>query len=69
MSEAHIGKPKPHLCKQFQIINPEGKVIDGVGIKKFCKENNLSYGYIRKVLKGTQSHHKGWTKPVEEINK
>jgi hypothetical protein len=69
LSEAHIGKPKPHLCKQFQIINPEGKVIDGVGIKKFCKENNLSYGYIRKVLKGTQSHHKGWTKPVEEINK
>jgi len=69
LSEAHIGKPKPHLCKQFQLINPEGKVIDGVGIKKFCKENNLSYGYIRKVLKGTQSHHKGWTKPVEEINK
>jgi hypothetical protein len=69
LSEAHIGKPKPHLCKQFQIINPEGKVIDGVGITKFCNENNLNYDNIRKVLNGTQREHKGWTKPSEEINK
>jgi hypothetical protein len=61
LSEAHIGKPKPHLCKQFQIINPEGKVIDGVGIRKFCNENNLNYDNIRKILNGTQKHHKGWT--------
>jgi hypothetical protein len=69
LSEAHIGKPKPHLCKQFQLINPEGKVIGGVGITKFCNENNLNRDCIGKVLNGNQRKHKGWTKPVEEINK
>ena len=69
LSEAHIGKPKPHLCKQFQLINPEGKVIDVVGITKFCNQNNLNRDCIRKVLNGNQRKHKGWTKPVEEINK
>jgi len=69
LSEAHIGKPKPHLYKQFQIINPEGKVIDGVGIRKFCNKNNLNYDNIRKILNGTQKKHKGWTAYKKKIYK
>ncbi len=69
LSDLHKGKPKPHFWKCFKLIDSNRKIVEGFGIKKFCKENNLSYGCIRKVLKGTQSHHKGWTKPVEEINK
>ena len=69
LSDLHKGKPKPHFWKCFKLINPNRKIVEGFGIKKFCEENNLRYDCIRKVLNGTQSHHKGWTKPVEEINK
>jgi hypothetical protein len=63
LSDLHKGKPKPHFWKKFELINPNGELIDGVNITKFCKENNLNYDNVRRVLSGKQSHHKGWTKP------
>lgn len=63
LSDLHRGKPKPHFWKKFELINPNGELIKGVNMTKFCKENNLSYSCIAKVLNGKQSRHKGWTKP------
>jgi hypothetical protein len=69
MSEARKGINRPNLWKSFKIINPDGILIEGSNISGFCKENNLYPDCFNKVLNGTQRHHKGWTKPVEEINK
>jgi hypothetical protein len=60
---------KPYQVKKYILNSPNGVIIEIVGITNFCRKNNLSYSNIAKVLNGTQRHHKGWTKPVEEINK
>ena len=61
----HKGKSKPHLWKSFEIINPDGIPIKISNMSKFCKENYLYPASLNKVLNGTQSHHKGWTKIKE----
>jgi hypothetical protein len=67
MSEARKGINRPNLWKSFKIINPDGILIEGSNISGFCKENNLYPDCFNKVLKGTQSHHKGWTKPRKNL--
>lgn len=49
--------------KEFIIKSPNGEIIKGKNISKFCKENNLSSSHLRDVISGKRKSHKGWTLP------
>lgn len=50
-------------AQTWNIISPTGESITVHNMRKFCLENNLSNSAMCRVLKGTQPHHKNWTKP------
>ena len=49
--------------KHFKLKSPNGDIITGKNIAKFCRENNLTPQCIGKVILGKEKSHKGWTKP------
>lgn len=49
------------LSKEFQLVSPDGKIIKGKNISKFCKYNDLDSSHISKVILGKIKSHKGWT--------
>lgn len=49
--------------KEFTFRSPEGKIVTGKNLRKFCRENNLYSSAMISVKQGKQSHHKGWTLP------
>jgi hypothetical protein len=51
-------------AKEFVIVSPTGEVIQGKNLRKFCREYQLDRRGIFRVLKGIQSHCKGWTQYV-----
>ena len=74
MSKAKSGKNNPFYgknhtkenilkkSKPYKIKSPEGLIIEGINLAKFCREHNLSNGHIHNVINGKRNHHKGWTK-------
>jgi hypothetical protein len=52
---------KEKFGKSFIMCDANGKKYKIKGIRNFCRENNLCYQAITKVIKGRQKHHKGWT--------
>lgn len=49
--------------KPFHVVSPEGKHYEGISLKKFCRENNLSYDALQKVVRGdTNKTSTGWLK-------
>lgn len=61
---------KPFEVEIFQFISPEGELIETTNLKKFCKENSLSYRNMRRVKDGERKHHKGWRKNhIDNLNK
>ena len=50
------------FSKSITLISPEGVLTHIFGVTKFCRENNLHYAGIQKVLSGDYKQHKGWTK-------
>lgn len=54
------------LAKEFVLKSPNGEIIKGKNIRKFCRENNLDHRVITRVLSDKYPHsksYKGWTKP------
>lgn len=47
--------------KKFVATDPNGKVFEGKGLKKFCDENGLNQGHMASVARGTKKQYKGWT--------
>ena len=47
-------------CKLRRFIDPSGAEVEIFNLKKFCRDNNLTYGNMYKVLIGKRNHHKGW---------
>jgi hypothetical protein len=45
----------------FVVISPLGAIVEGFGIAKFAKDNNLNYGHFREVVKGVRFVSQGWT--------
>ena len=59
-SEAHTGKNNPQ-AKKFIITTPEGEEIFLHGeLESFCKNNNISIYFVRKLFKGEIDNYKGW---------
>lgn len=55
-----ISKSQEKYMKELIITSPEGIEHHVVGIRKFCKEHQLSQPSIMKVANGECTHHKGW---------
>ena len=47
--------------KSFKLISPTGELIDGVNLRKFCRENNIDRPNLLKVLLGKKKSCKGYT--------
>jgi group I intron endonuclease len=49
-----------HNAKKYTVIDPQGNKIEIINLKKFCKENNLGYDRMIKLLNNHISHFKGY---------
>jgi hypothetical protein len=50
------------LSKEFSFRSPEGKIVTGKNLRKFCRENNLTQSCMVAVKNSRANSHKGWTK-------
>lgn len=48
------------LAKPFRLIGPDGSLITGTNLKRFCRENGLNEGAIYQLNRGRISQHKGF---------
>jgi group I intron endonuclease len=62
LSESSKLKVAEANSKEFILVSPEGKIIKGKNIAKFCRKNELSRTCIVNVLNSKAKHHKGWKK-------
>jgi len=54
-------KLSEHFAKPYLFIDPNGKIVEGKNLKKFCKELNLSVSDMHKVLTSRRPSYKGYT--------
>lgn len=61
--EDPLYREKNKTCaKPFHVIGPDGTHHKGISLNRFCKENNLSYFAMQRVIKGkTSATAAGWT--------
>ena len=50
-------------AKHWQLVSPDGEVVNIYNMRKFCIDNKLTHSAISKVLAGKRNHHKGWKAP------
>ena len=50
----------PNLGKKYKLISPDNKILEIKNLKNFCKNNNLNYNCIQKVVDKTTKNSKGW---------
>ena len=49
------------ITKNFLLISPTGKIVEGYNILQFCKRNKLDNSCINAVILGRFRQYKGWT--------
>jgi len=47
----------------FELVSPSGEIVKGRCLKDFASQNGLTPSALTSVLKGRQSHHRGWRRP------
>lgn len=62
-----IKKERKTTAISFTLVNPNGEIIKGKNLSKFCRENNLSCQNLGQIIKGRHFSHKGWTQYKGEI--
>lgn len=55
------------LEKPFNLTSPEGVQVTGAGLSEFCRTQGLQVSSLSRVLSGKASHHKGWTKGIQNV--
>lgn len=55
-----IPRPNSGCKKQYTFISPIGEVVTFIGLRKFCRENNLRHTSLWQVSLGKQKEYKGW---------
>ncbi len=62
MSIGNLGVKRPNSGRKkcYKIINPNGETIEIFGLRKFCRDNNLSVVSIFKIVNGKQLEHRGY---------
>lgn len=60
--EAIAAKLKGHQnsARPFTAMRPDGVIITGFNLNKFCRENNLNGSTMSEVLSGKRFVHRGW---------
>lgn len=48
---------------EFELLSPDNKIVRGNNLSRFCRNNNLEYNCIRKVINGEIWKHQGWMRP------
>ncbi len=43
---------KEKMAKPFRVIAPDGSIIEGLNIRKFCRENSINYGNFQSMRAG-----------------
>jgi len=61
-SEETKRKISESLAKPFKLLSPQGQVVKGINLSKFCRENNLSSGCMYAVVNNKLKSYKRWTK-------
>lgn len=61
ISKAVEGRSYEHLKGRYLLVSPEGVEYHVHGLKDFCKEHNLCYQGIGKMINGGFRQYKGWT--------
>lgn len=59
-TQEHIDKCIAKRSKNFIIIDPNGILHEGKNLKEFCRDNDLFYDCIRRVVVGKINQYKGW---------
>lgn len=59
LSEQKKGAKNPD-AKKYLFTSPKGEKIIHVGLRDFCRKNDLCVGRMAHVVKGRAGHHKGW---------
>lgn len=52
-----------NLGKRFTLVDPNGRTHEIIGIRTFCRDHGLNRFGVVKVLKGRNSHYRGWKLP------
>ncbi|AKE44852.1 homing endonuclease [Sinorhizobium phage phiM9] len=66
ISEKKSGVDNLKKRKSFKIMDPEGRVHEICGLKKFCDEYGLQPSAISGVVNGHITHHKNWRRVSSE---
>lgn len=61
----HIQKIVDNNSNEFKLYDPEGNIVEGKNLKKFCRENNFVDGCMFAVLNDKAAQYKGWTNSLE----
>lgn len=49
------------LSKRFIATDPDGNEYEGINLREFCRNHNLTSNTMTLVANGKRNHHKGWT--------
>lgn len=58
---AYIEAAAEKRSRAYRLISPEGEIIEGKNLTKFCRENDLNQGNMCSVCRGEITSYKGWT--------
>lgn len=62
MSDAEKEAMSRRKGKPFRLKEPDGTIIDGFSLNKYCKLRGLSAGNMAQMLKGVYKQYKGYTR-------
>lgn len=60
-------KEPPNRSRSFRLKSPDGKIIEGDSLVKFCKENNFNIAGFHKLLVGDCKSNRGYTLPDDTL--
>lgn len=60
LTPEQVEKVKNRFNKRWIVTAPDGTEFEVVGLRQFCKENDLNQGHMHAVANGKRKHHKEW---------
>ena len=57
---AGLEKLKQHFGHKFQLMAPDGTIIEGFNLSQFARDNNLSQSHLYGVITGKRISHRGY---------
>lgn len=54
------------IAKYYKMVDPSGECVDIYNMFQFCKDKDLCFGGMSRVVTGSRPHYKGWTLPKDD---